>query len=187
MDFKLVLLATGLTAISATTIRGSRQLVECSSVPTNQYCHLVDRHSQMALNIANGATHPGASAVQWEPLADSHDNWRFEDAGDGHYHLIAEHSNLSLVGKYFSRPRLPDSNIQFTQRKATIGAPTLHRVARETHGAWWTRATVSTKFNIEDQLCFWTPSIIVMVRMLFSRVAVTVVTSNGVSGASRIL
>lgn len=53
----------------------------------------------MALNIANGAKTPGASAVQWEELADTHDNWRAERANDGRYHLIAEHSGLYLHGE----------------------------------------------------------------------------------------
>lgn len=92
-------LATGLTAVTAEAVRGSRKLSQCSSVPTGRYCHLIDKQSHMALNIADGATYPGASAVQWEELADKHDNWRFEPSADGHYNLVAEHSNLFLAGK----------------------------------------------------------------------------------------
>lgn len=75
-----------------------RDLSACASVPTTKYCHVVDKQSRMALNIANGSLESGASAVQWEKLADLHDNWRFEDSGNGNYRMIAEHSNMGLYG-----------------------------------------------------------------------------------------
>lgn len=98
-----IIALTVASAAASGNVRGGagtqRVLSECSSLPTDKYCKIIDRGNHQALNIADAALWPGASAVQWEEIADTHDNWRFEAASDGHYVVLVEHSGLSLVGK----------------------------------------------------------------------------------------
>lgn len=99
---KQTILLTQVIAFAAASgkVRGSahRVLNECSPMPTDKYCKIIDRGNHQALNIADASLWPGASAVQWEEIADTHDNWRFEASSDGHYVVLVEHSGLSLVG-----------------------------------------------------------------------------------------
>lgn len=75
----------------------------CESMPTDKFCHIVAKHSQMALNVKDSSTSSGANVVQYWETGATNDNWRFEPSSGGAYKVIAEHSGLGLYSEGHSK------------------------------------------------------------------------------------
>jgi hypothetical protein len=87
--FRLV----GLSAVTAVT---GLSPGAGAQVSTDVWYVLVNKHSNMAMDISARSTEPGAQVVQWNRNDATNQQFRFADSGDGYYRIIARHSGMAL-------------------------------------------------------------------------------------------
>jgi Ricin-type beta-trefoil lectin domain-like len=76
-------------------------VLNCASLPTGPFYHIIAKHSNMAINVEQASLHNGASLLQWPVSQARNDNWRFESVGSGYYQILAEHSGKAINGKMY--------------------------------------------------------------------------------------
>ncbi|GAB3970414.1 hypothetical protein GCM10029978_043650 [Actinoallomurus acanthiterrae] len=85
---------TAIVAGSAVLVGASR--ASAATVDTNTWYVLVNRNSGKALDDYGFATNDGAAVVQWSRQDAANQQWRFVDAGGGHYRLMNRNSGKVL-------------------------------------------------------------------------------------------
>ncbi|ROO59075.1 arabinan endo-1,5-alpha-L-arabinosidase [Micromonospora sp. Llam0] len=93
------LIALGLTVgvlLAGGAIAAAPPGASAATVDTTAWYVLVARHSGKALDVYERATGDGAGIVQWSRNDGAWQQWRFVDAGNGHYRLRSRHSGKVL-------------------------------------------------------------------------------------------
>jgi lysophospholipase L1-like esterase len=67
-----------------------------AAVQTGTWYSIVNQHSGLAVDIEARSTANGAAVIQWTPNGAANQQFRFVDAGGGHYRIEARHSGLVL-------------------------------------------------------------------------------------------
>ena len=78
----------------------ARKLWTCATLPTDRYFHLVAKHTEMVVTVKDRSKDNGATIIQNPAAVDKNYNWRVKGTDSGYYHILAEHCQKGLNGKY---------------------------------------------------------------------------------------
>ncbi|GAB3235832.1 hypothetical protein GCM10027447_33750 [Glycomyces halotolerans] len=67
-----------------------------AAIDTGTWYAIESRHSGLVLDISGGSSEPGAELIQYNRTGASNQQFRFIDAGNGHYRIQARHSGHVL-------------------------------------------------------------------------------------------
>jgi rhamnogalacturonan endolyase len=94
---RLPLVAAVIAAVAlAASFVVSSTTAQAAEIDTGAWYTIESRHSGLVLDIEGGSTEPGAELVQWRRTGAAGQQFRFIDAGDGHYRIQARHSGHVL-------------------------------------------------------------------------------------------
>ena len=80
--------------------QGSANATQPLPDPTKYY-YLVNKKSGKAIDVAGNSMDNGGKVIQYSKNNTSHQQWQFQDAGNGYYYIVAKHSGklLSIAGE----------------------------------------------------------------------------------------
>jgi hypothetical protein len=72
------------------------ELLPPGQIPPGSWERVTSRHSGLTMDVSNVSTADGALVHQWQWLSGSNQQWQFQNAGDGYFHVVARHSGKCL-------------------------------------------------------------------------------------------